>query len=75
MRIANGKVFDGQCFRERDVVVEGQIFSSIETSGDVACGAGGAGRCAGRFGMLCDPRPDRYALPRCHGPRFLRCVR
>ena len=42
MRIANGKVFDGQCFRERDVVVEGQTFSSIETSGDVACGAGGA---------------------------------
>lgn len=42
MRIANGKVFDGQCFRERDVVVEGQTFSSIEASGDVACGAGGA---------------------------------
>ena len=42
MRIANGKVFDGQCFRERDVVVEGQTFSSIETSGDVACGAGDA---------------------------------
>ena len=42
MRIANGKVFDGQCFRERDVVVEGQTFSSIETSGDVACGSGGA---------------------------------
>ena len=42
MRIANGRVFDGQCFRERDVVVEGQTFSSIETSGDVACGAGGA---------------------------------
>lgn len=42
MRIANCKVFDGQCFRERDVVVEGQTFSSIETSGDVACGAGGA---------------------------------
>lgn len=42
MRIANGKVFDGQCFRERDVVVEGQTFSNIETSGDVACGAGGA---------------------------------
>lgn len=42
MRIANGKVFDGQCFRERDVVVEGQTFSSIETSGDVACGAGEA---------------------------------
>lgn len=42
MRIANGKVFDGQCFRERDVVVERQTFSSIETSGDVACGAGGA---------------------------------
>lgn len=42
MRIANGKVFDGQCFRERDVVVEGQTFSSIEASGNVACGAGGA---------------------------------
>lgn len=42
MRIANGKVFDGQCFRERDVVVEGQTFSSIEASGDVACGASGA---------------------------------
>lgn len=42
MRIANGKVFDGQCFRERDVVVEGQTFSSIEASGDVACGAGSA---------------------------------
>ena len=42
MRIANGKVFDGQCFRERDVVVEGQTFSSIEASGDIACGAGGA---------------------------------
>ena len=42
MRIANGKVFDGQCFRERDVVVEGQTFSSIEASGDVACGVGGA---------------------------------
>ena len=42
MRIANGKVFDGQCFRERDVVVEGKTFSSIEASGDVACGAGGA---------------------------------
>lgn len=42
MRIANGKVFDGQCFRERDVVMEGQTFSSIEASGDVACGAGGA---------------------------------
>lgn len=42
MRIANGKVFDGQCFRERDVVVEGQIFSSIEASGDEACGVGGA---------------------------------
>ena len=43
MRIANGKVFDGQCFRERDVVVEGQTFSSIEASGDVACGAGHRG--------------------------------
>lgn len=42
MRIANGKVFDGQCFRERDVVVEGQTFSSIEASGDIAYGAGGA---------------------------------
>ena len=42
MRIANGKVFDGQCFRERDVLVEGQTFSSIEASGDIACGAGGA---------------------------------
>lgn len=42
MRIANGKVFDGQCFRERDVVVEGQTFSSIEASGDIACGASGA---------------------------------
>ena len=42
MRIANGKVFDGQCFRERDVVVEGQTFASIEASGDEACGVGGA---------------------------------
>lgn len=37
MRIANGKVFDGQCFRERDVVVEGQTFSHIEASGVVEC--------------------------------------
>ena len=37
MRIANGKVFDGQCFRERDVVVEGQTFSRIEASGVVEC--------------------------------------
>lgn len=42
MRIANGKVFDGQCFRERDVVVEGQTFSRIEASGAEACGEGGA---------------------------------
>ena len=42
MRIANGKVFDGQCFRERDVVVEGRAFSSIEASGGEACGACGA---------------------------------
>lgn len=39
MRIANGKVFDGQCFRERDVVVEGQTFSRIEASGAAACDA------------------------------------
>ena len=42
MRIANGKVFDGQCFRERDVVVEGQTFSRIEASGAEACGVGDA---------------------------------
>ena len=42
MRIANGKVFDGQCFRERDVVVEGQAFSRIEASGAATCDAGGA---------------------------------
>ena len=42
MRIANGKVFDGQCFRERDVVVEGQSFSSIGASGDEAGSMGGA---------------------------------
>ena len=42
MRIANGKVFDGQCFRERDVAVEGRAFSSIEASGGEACGACGA---------------------------------
>ena len=42
MRIANGKVFDGQCFRERDVVVEGRAFSSIEASGGEAWGACGA---------------------------------
>ena len=42
MRIANGKVFDGQCFRERDVVVEGQAFSHIEASGVATCDAGGA---------------------------------
>ena len=42
MRIANGKVFDGQCFRERDMVVEGRAFSSIEASGGEAWGACGA---------------------------------
>ena len=42
MRIANGKVFYGQCFRERDVVVEGQTFSSIEASGGEAWDACGA---------------------------------
>lgn len=42
MRIANGKVFDGQCFRDRDVVVEGRAFSSIEASGGEAWGACGA---------------------------------
>ncbi len=29
MRIANGMVFDGQCFRERDVVVEGDRFARV----------------------------------------------
>lgn len=30
MRIANGMVFDGQCFRERDVVIGGDCFDRIE---------------------------------------------
>lgn len=30
MRIVNGSVFDGQCFRERDVVIEGKRFTRVE---------------------------------------------
>ena len=40
MRIVNGMVFDGQCFRERDVVVEGDRFARVEPAG--ATGAAGA---------------------------------
>ena len=34
MRIANGMVFDGQCFRERDVVVEKARFARVEPASD-----------------------------------------
>ncbi len=34
MRIANGMVFDGQCFRERDVVVEEARFARVEPASD-----------------------------------------
>ena len=34
MRIANGMVFDGQCFRERDVVVEEGRFARVEPASD-----------------------------------------
>ena len=34
MRIANGMVFDGQCFRERDVVVEEERFARVEPASD-----------------------------------------
>lgn len=40
MRIVNGMVFDGQCFRERDVVVEGDRFARVEPAG--ATGLAGA---------------------------------
>ena len=40
MRIVNGMVFDGQCFRERDVVVEGDHFARVEPAG--ATGLAGA---------------------------------
>ena len=40
MRIVNGMVFDGQCFRERDVVVEGDRFARVEPAG--ATGSAGA---------------------------------
>ena len=53
MRIVNGMVFDGQCFRERDVVVEGDRFARVEPAG--ATGSAGA---RGRAGLLCDSRPD-----------------
>lgn len=36
MRIANGMVFDGQCFRARDVVVEGERFARVEPASDGA---------------------------------------
>ncbi len=33
MRIVNGLVFDGQCFRELDVVAEGERFARVEPAG------------------------------------------
>ena len=38
MRIVNGLVFDGQCFRELDVVIEGERFARVEPAGSATAG-------------------------------------